>query len=457
MNIKKFESGTICEKTLSNGMKLVIVPNAARPRVLVQMLYDVGSSAEEASETGLAHLLEHMIFKGTPSLQEGAISKLAARYGANLNAFTGHDITAYFFEVDSNNWKPFLAILADCMENVLLSSEHLASEVKAVIQELRMRNDMPSATFFDVLFERCLPEDHPYYHPLIGYKKDLAAMTSERLKAFYAKHYVPERATLFVVGDVNPEDVLAEVERTFAHVPASGKIAAPAFTKEYTKTTGFNLVLPKHWVNPTTGVVWSLPAGFDETADVAQMVGLLLADGPESVLHKRMIDQDQCADNLTSGILRLGNEAFLLISFQPRDGREADCNRAVAEEISKLALNGVDAKVLARRIKQTLVKHEMAQENPTMGLLSYDILNRYAKTGSIDAIFDVAQRFSAVTSDKIKEFVAANLKIEDKIQIDFVKMNDEQKEAWKLDQIKDQELTGSELYVPSTGFKPPRG
>jgi zinc protease len=440
MNIKKFGSGTIHELTLSNGMRLVVVPTHARPRVLVQMVYDVGASSEADEEKGLAHLLEHMIFKGTPRLQEGAIWKIAARYGANMNAFTANDMTSYFFEVDSNNWKPFVSVLADCMENVLLSSEHLASEVKAVIQELRMRNDNPAVTLYEALFENALPKDHPYYVPLIGYKKDLAAMTADRLKAFYNKYYVPERATLFVVGDVVVEDVVAEVERTFAQIPASGKTFSSVFTKEYPKKTGFHLTFPKHWLKPNTFLAWPLPASFDERVDVAQMTAQIMGEGPQSRLYKRLVDTDQSADNVGCGIYRLGNEAFLLVSYQPREGRADDCVRAVVDEIETLAEKPVDAAELSRLIKSTLVRHEMALENPTQALLGYELLVRYVKTGSIDAAFTIGERLQAVTPEKVQALVEQYITPKIMIRLDSVPMNEEQKTVWLADQQKDQEL-----------------
>lgn len=438
--MQKFDSGSVFEYSLSNGMRLVVVPTDARPRVLVQMLYDVGASIEENNEKGLAHLLEHMIFKGTPRLQEGAIWKLAARYGATMNAFTAWDMTSYFFEVDSNNWKPFVAVLADCMENVLLSSEHLASEVKAVIQELRMRNDNPSVVLQEALFERALPQDHPYFVPIIGYKKDLAAMTSKRLKAFYTKYYVPERATLFVVGDVVVDDVVAEVERNFGHMPASGKTFAPVFSKEYPKTIGFHAVLPKHFVKPTTVLAWTIPAVFNDAADVADMAAAVMGEGQQSFLYKRLVDKDQSADMVECGTLRVCNEAFFMVSFQPRDGRLEDCVRAITEELASLSQKGIDSSVLARLVKSTLVQYEMAQENPTRSFLSYDLLTRYIQTGSVEAAFTIGERLSRVTPKKITQFAGEYLTSQLMMRLDTVPMNEAQKEAWKLEQAKEQEL-----------------
>ena len=125
MNIKKV--------VLENGLTILIFKNIQTPKVLLQIAYDVGSWIEESGEKGLAHLIEHMIFKGTEKLNEGDIEAVARKYGADLNAFTSVDMTSYFFEVNKNNWKPFMGILADCMQNARFDEQHLASELIAVI------------------------------------------------------------------------------------------------------------------------------------------------------------------------------------------------------------------------------------------------------------------------------------------------------------------------------------
>ena len=439
-SVSSFDSKMVVKKKLSNGMHVVIVPTAVRSRVLVQMLYDVGSASEELNEKGLAHLLEHMIFKGTPSLPEGAVAKLASRYGAKFNAFTWFDMTSYFFEVDSNNWKPFIPLLADCMQNVLLDEQHLASEVKAVIQELRMRNDNPSVALFDTLFGSMFSPEHPYFYPLIGYKKDLGAMTAERLRTFYKKYYVPERATLFVVGDVTEESVIEEVERYFSVIPASGKTFEPASFSHLPKNTGFHTVLAKHWVRPNSLLAWTIPHDSDEASDIASMLVKLLGEGPTSILHKRLIDQDQIANSVSAGMFQLLHESIFSIYFQPRDGMADACVKAIQEELSKLATSGVSSQVLTRLLKSEHLRHEFLKENPTMSLLNLTVLTSYIQTGTLDSVFNVAERLSRVTPDSITSFVSAQLTSQGMMRIDTVPHTEEQKEEWRLEQLKEQEL-----------------
>ncbi len=433
--------------TLSNGMKLVIVPSSARQRVRVQMLYDVGSAHEEAQEKGLAHLLEHMIFKGTVELPEGAVSALANKYGAQFNAFTANDMTSYYFEVDSNNWKPFIPLLADCMENVLLDAQHLASEVKAVIQELRMRNDRESTVLFEELFTQTFPEEHPYHVPIIGYKKDLGALTANRLKAFYKKYYVPERATLFVVGDVDVEVVLAEVEKYFAHLVRSGRTFESPIQKELVKNTGFHITLSKHWVKPHSMLAWSMPTLVNETADVITMTAKVLGESASSLLHKRIIDQDQSADEIGCFVYRLVHETMFIVYFQPREGRAQDCVDAIIQEFEKIAKSPINSIVLDRAIKAEKIKAEFMKETVANALLSYDTLVNFILTGSLDLAFNAKDRLSQVTAEKISQFVELYLSRNLMSRVDIIPQTEEQREQWAKEQLADQALEAEILAL----------
>ncbi|MFH1643816.1 MAG: pitrilysin family protein [bacterium] len=146
---------------LENGMTVLVFKNTSVPKVLVQVVYDIGSYVEQEGERGLAHLIEHMIFKGTDKLAEGDIAAIANKYGATLNAFTSNDMTSYFFEVDKNNWQQFVPILADCMQNSRFDEQHLASELFTVIQELKMYKDNYQAVAWEKISELIFPSNHP--------------------------------------------------------------------------------------------------------------------------------------------------------------------------------------------------------------------------------------------------------------------------------------------------------
>ena len=158
----------VVKHTLSNGMTVLVLPEHRIPKVSLQLWYNVGSRDEKAGERGLAHLVEHMIFKGTTNLSESDINLIVQKLSGYCNAFTSHDYTGYLFDFPSQHWHEALSMMSDCMRNCTFKEEFLQSELKAVIQELKMYNDDYHSTLLESLVEAIFP-DHPYHYPVIGY------------------------------------------------------------------------------------------------------------------------------------------------------------------------------------------------------------------------------------------------------------------------------------------------
>ena len=283
---------------LDNGMHVVVFSNPSLPKVLVQIAYDVGSYVEENGERGLAHLVEHMIYKGTNTLSETDIDSIARKYGAHFNAFTALDVTSYYFETDKNNWKPFLPILADCMQNARFDPDHLASEIKAVIQELKMYKDDYWRTMILKACELIFPPNHPYHTPTIGFKEDLLSLKPENLKNFYKKYYRPDRATLFIVGDVNLDDAIAEANKHFASIKADqSSVVKP-----------FPMIIPELVTNHTRyfedvtkeqmGFYWVIPGLKSNTEHVASALETLLGGGQSGRLYRLLVDEQRVASSV---------------------------------------------------------------------------------------------------------------------------------------------------------------
>ena len=206
--------------TLKNGLNVLIRPSHHVPKVSVQLWYNVGSKDEKSGEKGLAHLIEHMIFKGTEKLSESDINMITHKLSGSCNAFTSYDYTGYLFNFPSHHWHEALPIMSDCMKNCTFKEELLNSELKAVIQELKMYKDSFSSCLVEELVTQAFP-GHPYQSPIIGYKHDLFNVTREDLLRFYQKHYIPNNATLIIVGDVDPSEAIKEVEKNFSKIESN--------------------------------------------------------------------------------------------------------------------------------------------------------------------------------------------------------------------------------------------
>src|SRR3989338_8596382 len=213
------QNDRVVQTKLSNGLTLLVCPKKDAAGVSVQLWYNVGSKHEKDGERGIAHFIEHMIFKGTQKLTESDINLVISKLSGDCNAFTSYDYTGYLFNIPVANWDKSLPIMADCMQHCSFKQEHLNSEVKAVIQELKMYKDDYASTLHETLVTN-LFESHPYHYPIIGYKQDLWSVTRETLIAFYKKYYTPDNAVLIIVGDVDAQQVHEKVEKEFAHIPA---------------------------------------------------------------------------------------------------------------------------------------------------------------------------------------------------------------------------------------------
>ena len=190
---------------LDNGLTILFLTDNTIPKVSMQLWYDVGSKNEGVGERGYAHLLEHMIFKGTNRLSEADIDSVTHTLSGYCNAFTSYDYTGYLFNFPKQHYKEGLFIFADCMRNCTFKEDMLNSEMKAVIQEFKMGKDRYTSILIQDMISMMFP-DHPYHYPVIGYKHDLFSVTGKDLKKFYDKHYHPNNATLIMVGDFDEKD-----------------------------------------------------------------------------------------------------------------------------------------------------------------------------------------------------------------------------------------------------------
>ncbi|MFA5960455.1 MAG: pitrilysin family protein [Tatlockia sp.] len=212
------------EFTLDNGLKILVKEDHRAPVAVSMLWYHVGSADEPGGITGVSHALEHIMFKGTPRFPLGVFSKTIAQGGGQENAFTTSDYTAYYEKIAANQLAVSFELEADRMENLLLDAQEFAKEIKVIQEERRLRTeDNPQA----LAFERYLAAAHlsaPYHHPTIGWMSDIQQMTVYDLKAWYERFYAPNNATLVVVGDIKPQDVLALAKQYFGKIGKKSNI-----------------------------------------------------------------------------------------------------------------------------------------------------------------------------------------------------------------------------------------
>jgi len=213
--------------SLNNGLKILIKEDHRAPVVVSQIWYRVGSSYEELGNTGISHVLEHMMFKGTPAHPAGELSRIIAAQGGSENAFTGRDYTAYFQSIEKSRLAICLELEADRMRNLILDPIEFQKELQVVMEERRLRtDDDPQAITQEQLFATAFVNS-PYRWGIIGWMEDLENLTVEELRAWYQRWYNPNNAILIVVGDVNWQEVQKLAERYFGSLTNREEIFLP--------------------------------------------------------------------------------------------------------------------------------------------------------------------------------------------------------------------------------------
>ncbi len=218
---------SVYQKVLDNGLKVLVKPDRRAPVVVSQIWYKVGGSYEPAGQTGISHVLEHMMFKGTENLGPNEFSRIIAEHGGRDNAFTGRDYTAYFQTLEKSKLEIALELESDRMRNLLLEPQEFEKEIEVVKEERRSRtDDRPQALAYEQFMSSAYTLAN-YRNPIVGWPEDLDSMKVEDLRAWYDGFYAPNNATLVVVGDVDPTLAFDLAERYFGSIPRREILATP--------------------------------------------------------------------------------------------------------------------------------------------------------------------------------------------------------------------------------------
>lgn len=343
--------GDIHHSVLKNGLQVIINPDNAVPKVSIQLWYNVGSKDEASGEKGLAHLLEHMIFKGTHRLSESDINMITSKLSGYTNAFTSYDYTGYLFDFPKQHWVMALDMLADCMVNCTFNEDMLQSELKAVIQELKLYKDDYSSSLIEAMVSNIF-SDHPYHHPIIGYKQDLWSITREGLLRFYRAHYRTNNATLVITGDINPHDALKEIDRYFGSiemVPERPK--AVHYAADDIRPTG--IILYRDVQRSQLLYAWRVPGVQAKQEFLTSVVAHIIGESKSSILYNRLVDELCLATNVQMYFDDMFEHGLLFLHIEPaEDDFKSEIEAEIEQVIDKLQLNGVTDEQILCAMKQ---------------------------------------------------------------------------------------------------------
>src|SRR5256886_6219270 len=209
----------VVAETLDNGLRVLLLEDHRSPIVSFQVWYRVGSRDERRGATGIAHFLEHLMFKGTPTHGQGQFARLVEQNGGQDNAFTSQDVTSYYVNIAADKIDLVIELEADRMHNLKLDAKDIASEREVVIEERRTRTEDDPGGFLGEEVGAIAFRSHPYGPPIIGFTEDIKRITPEEIRAFYKTYYMPNNAVLVAVGDFKAPDVLAKIRAKFGRIP----------------------------------------------------------------------------------------------------------------------------------------------------------------------------------------------------------------------------------------------
>ena len=393
--------------TLNNGLQVVVIPDHRTPVVTQMIWYKVGSADETSGRSGLAHFLEHLMFKGTSKHPAGEFSQTVLRVGGNENAFTSADYTAYFQRVPREQLDKMMEFEADRMTGLVLKDENVLPERDVVLEEFNMRvANNPEARLTEQIMA-ALYLNHPYGRPVIGWHQEIEKLDREDALAFYRRFYAPNNAILVIAGDVDADEVRPMAERTFGVVAAQPAIPAQRIRPQEPEPAAPRTVtlsdprveqpgLRRYYLVPSATTA---AAGESAALDVlAQLMG----GGSNSYLYRRLVVDRPLAVNAAAAYQGVSLDATQFsISASPRPGVTfAQVEQAIDDVIADIGENGIRSEDLERVKTQLIAETVYAQDNQATLARWY---GGAMTTGlSIEDIRKWPERIRAVTAEQVR-------------------------------------------------------
>ncbi len=432
----------VFKDVLPNGLTVLIHPHHLIPKVSIQLWYDVGSKDEPEGKKGIAHLIEHMVFKGTTTLSETDINEICAKLSGSTNAFTSYDYTGFLFDFPTQHWPIALPLLADCMQNCTFKQDLLNAELRAVIQELKLYRDDYGSVLVEQLLEKTF-KGHPYQHPIIGYKEQLWQMTSQDLLDFYHTHYIPNNAVLVVVGNVDPAEVVTLANQYFGHIPPNWTYKRKPFDLTATDFKKPHLITLHREVQQPVGLVsYTMPGARTRNDYNLDVLAWLSGTGVGSRLYQRLVDREQLATDVDATTYDLFEESAFFLEFVPRNASYIDdIVSIIKEEMSTIGKGFTNQEMQRAQKKAETAYLSSIDSNQKIAFM----LGKYFLcTGDEQYIFHYLKQDSAKVHQSVTDLVGTYMQPEFASTGILLPFTGHERDAWfeqqERDDAHDQEM-----------------
>jgi zinc protease len=397
----------ITDFTLPNGLEVVVIPDHRAPVVTHMLWYKVGSADETAGKSGLAHFLEHLMFKGTAKNPAGRFSQTVATIGGQENAFTSSDYTGYFQRVPRDKLKEMMEFEADRMTGLELSDEVVRPELDVVLEEQNMRvANNPGARLGEQM-EAALYLNHPYGRPVIGWRHEIERLDRDGALEFYRRFYSPNNAILVIAGDVTPEEVRTLAEETYGKVPRVADIKPRIRPQEPVQEAARSVTLADPRVSqPSLSRYYLVPSsttarpGESEALDV---LAHILGRGSNSRLYQTLVVDKGIAVNAGTNYDGTAVDATRLSVYAtPKPGTSlAQLEAAIDAVLAEVVETGVTAEELERAKNRMIADAVYANDNQRMMAQWYG--SSLATGATVDQVRKWPDRMRAVTAEAVHD------------------------------------------------------
>jgi zinc protease len=357
---------------LSNGLKLIVREDHRAPTVAHMVWYRAGSMDEVNGRTGVAHVLEHMMFKGTNKVKSGEFSRLVAAVGGRENAFTSRDYTAYFQQVEKSKLDKVIELEADRMSNLNFDDAEFLKEIQVVMEERRLRTeDNPSSLLNESLMATAFMTS-PYRHPVVGWMNDLQNMKAADARDWYRSWYAPNNATVVISGDVDPKQILKAVEKYYGAIPMhelpvrKPQIEPPqkGIKQVQVKASADNAQLAMAWKVPRLE-----PGKLDDPEPYALELLTAVLDGYDNArLNRVLVKQEKVVNDVGVGydMISRGPELFLINASMAKGKTVAQAQASIRKALEELKQKGILESEL-KRIKVRILSDQIYKRDSIFG------------------------------------------------------------------------------------------
>ncbi|SCY67477.1 zinc protease [Nitrosospira sp. Nl5] len=409
---------TAHEYTLGNGLKLIVKEDHRSPVVISQIWYKAGSIDELNGTTGVAHVLEHMMFKGTKKVPGGEFSRRIAAAGGRENAFTSRDYTAYFQQLQKARLPLAMELESDRMRNLVLTEEEFAKEIRVVMEERRLRTDDQPRSLVHEKMVATSYQTHPYRHPIIGWMNDLENMTVHDAKEWYDHWYAPNNAILVVVGDVNPDEVFALAQKHYGHIKPRSLLPLDKRKPQIEPVqVGIKRITVKAPARlPYLVMGYHAPALRNPSADwepyALEMLAGVLDGNASARLNKELVREQRIANSAGAGYDSTARgPGMFYLDGTPSEGKTVtDLETALRGEVEKLVRDGVAEEELARVKAQVVAGHVFQLDSMFFQAMQIGQLESIGM--SYRDVDTMLKKLQVVTAEQVRDVAKKYLKDE---------------------------------------------